>query len=109
LTGGADLARASVGSRVRGAYVEGSFDVLSLVASEQSVLPFVRYELLKFHDRVPEGATRDPRLDVDLVTAGVSYKPIPNVALKSDWNWRRTAAASGAVSRSLNVGVAFVY
>ena len=109
LTGGADLARASVGSRVRGAYVEGSFDVLSLVASEQSVLPFVRYELLKFHDQVPAGATKDPRLDVDLVVAGIAYKPIPTVALKADWNWRRTAAEAGAVSRTLNVGVAFVY
>jgi hypothetical protein len=100
---------AGVGSRVRGAYVEGSFDVLSLAASEQSLLPFVRYELLKFHDRVAAGATRDPRLDVDLVVAGVAYKPIPTVALKSDWNWRRTAAATGAVTRSLNVGVAFVF
>jgi hypothetical protein len=109
LTGGADLARASIGSRVRGAYVEGSFDVLSLAASEQSLLPFVRYELLKFHDEVPTGATKDPRLDVDLVVAGIAYKPIPTVALKSDWNWRRTAAQTGAVSRLLNVGIAFVF
>ena len=100
---------AGVGSRVRGAYVEGAFDVLSLVASEQSLSPFVRYELLKFHDRVPTGTTRDPRLDVDVVVAGLAYKPIPTVALKADWNWRRTAAESGAVSRLLNVGAAFVF
>jgi hypothetical protein len=58
---------------------------------------------------VPAGTTRNPALDVDLVTAGVTYKPVPTVAVKADWNWRRTGAATNAVSRALNVGAGFVF
>jgi hypothetical protein len=104
LTGSSGL-----GSRVRGAYVEGAFDLMSLFARENQLIPFVRYELLKFHDRVPSGTARNPSLDVDLVTAGVTYKPMPMVALKADWNWRRTQAASNPVSRAVNVGAGFVF
>jgi hypothetical protein len=98
-----------VGSRVRGAYVEGAFDVMTLTAAETQVIPFVRYELLKFHDQVPAGTVRDPALDVDLVTTGVTYKPLPTVALKADFQWRRTGAAANAVSRAVNVGAGFVF
>jgi hypothetical protein len=104
LTGGSGL-----GSRVRGAYLEGAYDVMSLFGRDNQLIPFVRYELLKFHDRVPAGTTRNPALDVDLVTAGVTYKPVPTVAVKADWNWRRTGAATNAVTRALNVGAGFVF
>jgi hypothetical protein len=98
-----------VGSRVRGAYVDVGYDVLSLLASEHSLVPFLRYELLKLHDQVPAGYARDPRQDVDLVTTGLTYKPIPTVAIKGDWQWRRTAAEANAVTHALNLGAAFVF
>jgi hypothetical protein len=100
---------AGIGSRVRGAYLEAAYDVMSLFERDNQLIPFVRYELLKFHDRVPSGTTRDPALDVDLVTTGLTYKPLPNVAVKADWNWRRTGAATNSVARTLNVGAGFVF
>jgi hypothetical protein len=72
-------------------------------------MPFVRYELLKLHDRVPAGTTANPALDVDVVVAGLTYKPVPNVALKADWTWRKTQVASDAVARAVNVGAGFVF
>jgi hypothetical protein len=98
-----------LGSRVRGAYVEGAFDVMSLFQRENQLMPFVRYELLKLHDRVPAGTTANPALDVDVVVAGLTYKPVPNVALKADWTWRKTQVASDAVARAVNVGAGFVF
>lgn len=98
-----------IGSRVRGAYADVGYDVLSLLRSDHSLVPFVRYELLKLHDQVPAGYAKDPRQDVDVVTTGVTYKPIPTVALKGDWQWRRTAADANAVAHALNVGAAFVF
>jgi hypothetical protein len=98
-----------LGSRVRGAYVEGAFDVMSLFQQENQLIPFVRYELLKLHDQVPEGTTANPALDVDVVVAGLTYKPVPNVALKADWSWRKTQAANNAVTRAVNIGAGFVF
>jgi hypothetical protein len=98
-----------IGSRVRGAYVEGAFDVLSLVGAQGAQLvPFLRYELLKFHDEVPAGFQKNPALDADLVVTGLTYKPIPTVALKGDFTWRGTRASSGSVQRAVNLGVSFV-
>lgn len=98
-----------IGSRVRGAYAEAGFDVLSLARRDDQLVPFVRYELLKFHDEVPAGTTRNPALDVDLVVTGLTYKPLPTIALKADWSWRKTGAANDAVTRAVNVGGAFVF
>jgi hypothetical protein len=98
-----------VGSRVRGAYVEGAYDVFTLLGREDELAPFVRYELLKFHDQVPAGTTRSPALDVDLVTTGLTYKPHPSVAVKADYSWRKTQAANNAVGRSVNLGAGFVF
>jgi hypothetical protein len=112
--GDADLINAKhpsarVGSRVRGAYVEGAYDVFTLLGREDELAPFVRYELLKFHDQVPTGTTRNPSLDVDLVTTGLTYKPHPSVAIKADYSWRKTQAANNAVGRSVNLGAGFVF
>jgi hypothetical protein len=98
-----------MGSRVRGAYVEGAFDVMTLFARENALVPFLRYELLKLHDQVPAGTTANPALDVDVVTTGLTYKPVPNVAVKADYTWRKTQAANNAVQRAVNVGAGFVF
>ncbi|HET8540609.1 MAG TPA: hypothetical protein VFL83_12120 [Anaeromyxobacter sp.] len=101
--------RDGLGSRVRGAYAEAAFDVMSLFGNENQLVPFLRYELLKLHDQVPAGTTANPANDVDLVVAGVTYKPLPTVALKADGTWRKTGAANNAVQRAVNVGAAFVF
>jgi len=98
-----------IGSRVRGAYVEGAYDVLSPWGGEAQLLPFLRYERLRLHDEVPSGWERNPANDVQLVATGLTYKPIPTVALKSDFTWRKTEADSNPVQRAVNVAAAFVF
>ncbi|HYD42380.1 MAG TPA: hypothetical protein VEB43_16245 [Anaeromyxobacter sp.] len=100
---------AGIGSRVRGGYVEGAYDVLSLRGGEAQLLPFVRYERLRLHDQVPAGWERNPANDVQLLVTGLTYKPIPTVALKGDFTWRRTEVEENPVQRAVNVAAAFVF
>ncbi len=98
-----------IGSRARGGYVEGAYDLLSLAGGEAQLAPFVRYERLRLHDQVPDGWERNPGADVQLVATGLTYKPIPTVALKGDFTWRRTKVESNPVQRAVNVAAAFVF
>ena len=54
--------------------------------------PYFRYESYDTHDRVQDGGfgggvgyTRDPTKDIELFTAGLQWKPIPQVVLKVDY------------------------
>ena len=58
---------------------------------------------------MPDGFSKNPALDADVVVTGLTYKPIPTVALKADFSWRKTQAASNAVQRAVNVGAGFVF
>lgn len=100
----------SLGSRVTGAYGEIAYDVLSLLApgGEASLSPFVRVEKLDLNARVPAGAVRDPALDQTVVTAGLTYKPIPTVVVKADWQ-RRDSAADAPATDQLNLGTGFAF
>jgi hypothetical protein len=98
-----------VGSRVWGWYAEVAYDLLgrAWAGEGQSLSPFVRYERYDLHDEVPAGGTRNPAYDVEVWTAGLSYKPVPTVSLKADW--QRREAASGAVGETVNLGMGLVF
>lgn len=98
-----------LGSRTRGGYLEAAYDVLALALpdSGQSLSPFVRYELLDLHDEVPSGLSRDPALDQTLWTAGLTYKPIPTVVVKTDY--QRTDTEADTTLEQVNFGVGYVF
>jgi len=102
--------REVVGSRVWGAYAEVAYDLLPALAPEvaQGLSPFLRYEAMNLHDRVPAGGEPDPAQDQRILTAGLTYKPIPNVVAKADYQRKTTAAGTGAVEQ-VNLGVGFVF
>jgi hypothetical protein len=104
LTGNAVIA-----GQVLGAYGEVAYDVLAGAGHEMSLSPFVRYEWIDLQREVPAGASRDLALRYDLVTTGLTFKPIPTVVLKADFQWKHTDAAAGAVTRAVNVGAGFVF
>ncbi len=84
-----------IGKGVKGWYLEGAVDVLTLLAltTEYSLQPFVRYEKYDLNDDVFAGDTPDKTLDRTVTTVGVSFKPHPNVVLKADYQMRDTASA----------------
>ena len=98
----------SVGSRQEGWYAEAGFDVLSLVPkSRMSLIPFVRYETYDTQAAVPVGYARDPGNDVRVVTVGANFKPIPQVVIKADGQWRRNAARTGVKQLNIALGYEF--
>lgn len=102
---------AVVGSRVRGGYLEVACDVLRWLAPgrDEALLPFVRYEAMDLNAEVPSGATADPARDTTLLTAGVTFRPLPIVALKADWQRRESQAPGAGPADQVNLGAAFAF
>ncbi len=97
-----------VGSRQRGWYAEAGFDVLTLVPrTTLSLTPFVRYEEWDTQASVPDGYARNPENDVTQWTAGLVFKPIAQVVLKLDGQWRRNAARTGVNQFNVALGYEF--
>jgi len=98
----------SVGSLQEGWYVQGGFDVLSLVsATKLNLIPFVRYEQYDTQAEVPVGYERNPENDVKEVTVGVAFQPIPQLILKTDWQQRHNAAKAGVSVWNASLGYVF--
>jgi hypothetical protein len=92
-----------------GWYVEGAYDVLRFLArgSNQAVMAFARYEDFNTHESVPTGFTADPANDRQVLTTGLAYYPIPDVAVKADVeSWEDGTDASGT---RVNLGVAYQF
>lgn len=98
-----------VGSETRGGYVEVAYDVMPLFAPEttQSLAPFVRFESIDLHADVPAGGVRNDAFQNDYWVAGLTYRPIPQIVLKGDWQ-RRSPGAGDSVDQ-VNVGAGFVF
>ena len=92
-----------VGSRIAGAYVEGAYNLLHVLApkSTQRLNAFLRYEQYDTHASVPTGTTRNEAFARRITTLGLVYKPTWNTAFKGDYEIRRTAAgtAEGEILR----------
>ncbi|MEO8587528.1 MAG: hypothetical protein ABI584_15285 [Acidobacteriota bacterium] len=98
----------SVGSRQRGWYAEAGFDVLTLVSGTKlSLTPFARYEAWDTQASVPDGYSRNPESDATQWTAGVVFKPIPQVVVKIDGQWRKNAEKTGV--NQLNVALGYEF
>ncbi|GMR05291.1 MAG: FlxA-like family protein [Thermodesulfobacteriota bacterium] len=109
----------NVGKAAQGWYAEAAYDIMPLLkgGTESSLSPFVRYEAYDTHEEVFAG-TPDPVQDRTVTTAGVSYKPIPYVVIKADYQWKDTAsglpAGKGAgldenkVDQA-NLGIGFIF
>jgi hypothetical protein len=98
---------ASVGERLTGWYVQGGYDVLRRLGTSQQLLPYLRYEKLNTQDAVPDGFTANPANDRTIVSLGLAWKPLLNVALKADYQIHRNEADTGVNQVNLNLGYLF--
>ena len=92
-----------------GWYVEGAYHLLQLLSpdSEQDLVPFVRYERFDTQAKMPAGFTADPANNREVITAGISYLPIPQVAIKVDHeSWKDGADDHGYRT---NLGLAWMF
>lgn len=99
----------SIGSTQRGYYLTAAYDFLPVLArsSDQSLAPFVQFELVDTQAEVPEGFWRSLATKRTNVTYGLVYKPLPNVALKFDYVDRRNLASSGV--DQFNVAINYMF
>jgi uncharacterized small protein (DUF1192 family) len=98
----------AVGSQMNGYYGEVGWNVLALKKdSRQELFPFVRYESLDTQAEVPAGVAADPANDRTVHTVGIHYRPIPNLALKADWQGFSNAAGTGVDRVNLALGWLF--
>jgi hypothetical protein len=99
-----------VGSRIAGGYIEGAYNVLSVLApaSAQRLNAFLRYEHYDTQADVPAGITKDEALARRITTVGLSYKPVYNVVFKGDYQLQRNKADLGEADvLALGVGYQF--
>ena len=98
---------ASIGERLLGWYLQAGYDVLRTSASPQSLIPYVRYERLNTQDQVPPGFAVDPATDRTITTLGIAWKPLPNIALKADYQIQRNEARTGIDQLNAALGYLF--
>jgi hypothetical protein len=98
-----------VGSQMLGWYLEGAYHLFHHLWPEtkHDLVVFGRYEDFNTQHRMPAGFAANPANDRNTVTAGISYLPIPQVAIKADYmfNWNQ---ANAGVDQ-FNLGVGFYY
>jgi hypothetical protein len=70
--------------RIQGGYVEVAYDVFHELHLGHELLPFVRLEMYDTQAGVPKGYRAEPLLDVQELTMGLTYRPIPQLAFKAD-------------------------
>lgn len=95
----------SVGEKLRGGYVQAGYDFLA--GGERSLVPFARWETFDTQARVPAGFVANPANDVELLTVGLSYSPIPEVVWKLDYQDFENGADTGV--DQLNVAFGYVF
>ena len=96
-----------IADTMQGGYVQASYNVLSQTTTELALSPYVRYEQIDTQHRVPAGFARDLRRDGIFKTLGIEVKPIPNVAIKTDYQWITNKAGTGRNQFNVNLGYAF--
>ena len=99
----------SVGRRLFGGYAEAAFDILTLVRDPkgQSLSPFVRYERYDTQWKVPAGFTKDPANSRVEYTLGLTYKPLAQIAVKLDQQWKLNQARTGV--NQWNFGLGYIF
>ena len=101
---------ADVGSRIEGGYLEGGTNLLAWLApsSSQRLVAFARHERYDTHAAVPLGTARNDAYARRITTIGLTYKPLWNVAFKSDYQLVRNRAHAGE-GEILSLGVGYQF
>jgi len=96
-----------IAERMQGGYVQAGYNVLSQFTTPVAVTPYLRYEHIDTQHRVPAGFTSDLSRDGVFKTLGVEVKPIPNIVVKTDYQWITNEAGTGRNQFNVNLGYAF--
>jgi opacity protein-like surface antigen len=99
----------TIAENMMGWYAELAYDVGPVLFpnSEKYVAPWFRYSKYDTQHDVPSGFSPDQSKDRNAYEMGVTFKPIPNVALKLDY--RIQDARSGDQPDEVRIGAGFIF
>ena len=97
----------SLPERIQGGYIELAYNVLSLAHLSHELLGFVRLETYDTQAAVPKGMPKNPALDVDELTVGLTYRPVPQLVFKTDLQLRDRRYGLDEVQYNLGFGYMF--
>ena len=88
-----------------GAYAEAAYRIVA-AGSPRDLVAFARYEYVDTQHRMPDGWLPLTQFEQDVVTAGITYFPDPDVAVKADYTFlrRRNDVIRGPSSFNLGLG-----
>jgi hypothetical protein len=91
------MSAVAVSSRLQGGYLEAAYDLLRFLArpTEQTLTLFGRFDYASTQANVPAGFVANLAFVRYTYTAGLVYRPIPEIALKADYRRHEFGAASG--------------
>ncbi|NUQ81490.1 MAG: porin [Bacteroidetes bacterium] len=100
----------NIGDSQMGYYVEAGYNILPafLPDSEQSLTLFTRFEEYNTQYSLSAPAVKVAGTDVNEFTAGITWLPHPNVALKADYQWI-DASGSPDMTQKLNLGIGYYF
>jgi hypothetical protein len=101
--------KTSVGRRLFGGYAEAAYDLLTLWPrpTTHRLFTFFRYERYDTQADVPRGLLNDAGNSRVEYVWGMTYRPIPQVAVKLDHQWNQNQARTGV--NQLNLGLAYIF
>jgi len=96
----------TIGSKQVGWYLEAAYHLAQITDASWDLVPFVRLEDFDTQSGIDE-SNRTPGTDRQVMTAGLAYFPIPDVAVKADLeSWGDGADNDGT---RFNLGVAYQF
>lgn len=84
-----------VAERLGGGYAHVGYDVLRRTGTTQQLFPYVRYEWLDTQMEVGDAATPSGANEGSAILLGASWKPVPQVAVKADYQIHSNQAETG--------------
>lgn len=96
-----------IGERLTGGFVQAGYDVLRPLRLEHQLIPYLRYESLNTQVEVPAGFAASPASDRSAWLVGAMWKPIPQVALKADYQLHSNGADTGVNQFNVNLSYLF--
>lgn len=85
------IREASIGTvpeRMQGGYIELAYNVFQQLQLSHELLAFIRLETYDSQAAVPDTYKRNPALDIDELTAGLTYRPVTQLVFKADFQLR---------------------
>lgn len=99
----------AIPSATMGFLGELGFNTLVFFDTRHQLILFGRYERIDLHAAMPADYEANKAFAHTILTAGVTYKPIPQIAFKADGQWDTTDEDDAKAVKALNVGMGLMF